>query len=162
QERGEDRGGHAIDEPRHGVRVTPTVITRNKAFICRLGALTPGLLCVNPWPVAYPCAGRLAHEQSQSVRASSQAWRRGRMPLRGLPTVLWSLRVLTLVAMVAAGLAPVSAATSGLEKINHVIVIYQENRSFDSLYGSFPGADGLANAGDAVKQVGKDGTPYAM
>jgi LPXTG-motif cell wall-anchored protein len=83
------------------------------------------------------------------------------MPLRGLPPVLWSLRVLTLVAMVAAGLAPVSAATSGLEKINHVIVIYQENRSFDSLYGSFPGADGLANAGDAVKQVDKTGKPYA-
>lgn len=32
------------------------------------------------------------------------------------------------------------------EKITHVIIIYPENRSFDSLYGSFPGADGLANA----------------
>ena len=31
-------------------------------------------------------------------------------------------------------------------KIQHVIIIYPENRSFDSLYGSFPGANGLANA----------------
>ena len=31
-----------------------------------------------------------------------------------------------------------------------MIVIYQENWSFDSLYGNFPGANGLANAGAAV------------
>jgi phospholipase C len=29
------------------------------------------------------------------------------------------------------------------EKINYVFVIYQENRSFDSYFGTFPGADGL-------------------
>ena len=28
--------------------------------------------------------------------------------------------------------------------IQHVVVIYQENWSFDGLYGSFPGANGLA------------------
>jgi phospholipase C len=33
-----------------------------------------------------------------------------------------------------------------LPNINHVVVIYQENWSFDSLYGSFPGANGIANA----------------
>jgi phospholipase C len=31
-------------------------------------------------------------------------------------------------------------------KVNHVIVIYQENWSFDALYGKFPGANGLQNA----------------
>ncbi len=40
-----------------------------------------------------------------------------------------------------------------LKKIKHVIVIYLENRSFDHLYGLFPGADGIANAGEAAKQV---------
>ncbi len=30
--------------------------------------------------------------------------------------------------------------------IDHFIVVYQENWSFDSLYGSFPGANGIANA----------------
>jgi len=39
-------------------------------------------------------------------------------------------------------------------------VIYQENWSFDSLYGKFPGANGIANAGERVGQLKKDGTPY--
>jgi len=52
------------------------------------------------------------------------------------------------------------AQLSGLEKIRHVIVIFQENWSFDSLYGKFPGAEGLANAGERVRQMQKDGTPY--
>src|SRR5258707_1193205 len=31
----------------------------------------------------------------------------------------------------------------GIHKIKHVIVIQQENRSFDSYFGTFPGADGI-------------------
>ena len=50
---------------------------------------------------------------------------------------------------------------SGLQKIEHVIVVYQENWSFDSLYGRFPGADGLLSAAETVRQVQKDGRPYA-
>ncbi len=49
--------------------------------------------------------------------------------------------------------------SSSLDNINHIIVIYQENWSFDGLYGNFPGANGLANAGDAVNQVDKEGRP---
>src|ERR1700737_3303280 len=56
--------------------------------------------------------------------------------------------------------AGVVAQPAGLEKIHHVIVIYQENWSFDGLYGRFPGADGIANAGERVRQMKKDGTPY--
>ncbi|MBV8817384.1 MAG: alkaline phosphatase D family protein [Acidobacteriaceae bacterium] len=37
-------------------------------------------------------------------------------------------------------------ATSPLYAIDHFIVVYQENWSFDALYGSFPGANGRANA----------------
>ena|SRR6266705_421171 len=33
---------------------------------------------------------------------------------------------------------------TGIHKIKHVIVIMQENRSFDSYFGTFPGADGIA------------------
>lgn len=41
-----------------------------------------------------------------------------------------------------------------LPQIDHFIVIYQENWSFDALYGSFPGANGLAKArGPATNQV---------
>ena len=31
----------------------------------------------------------------------------------------------------------------GIHKIKHVIVVMQENRSFDEYFGTFPGADGL-------------------
>jgi phospholipase C len=30
-----------------------------------------------------------------------------------------------------------------VQRLRHIIVIYQENWSFDSLYGQFPGANGL-------------------
>ncbi len=32
---------------------------------------------------------------------------------------------------------------TGIHKIEHVVVIMQENRSFDSYFGTFPGADGI-------------------
>src|SRR5690349_414306 len=32
---------------------------------------------------------------------------------------------------------------SSIHKIKHVIVIMQENRSFDSYFGTYPGADGI-------------------
>jgi acid phosphatase len=35
---------------------------------------------------------------------------------------------------------------SGINSINNIVVIYAENRSFDALYGSFPGANGLKQA----------------
>ena len=75
---------------------------------------------------------------------------------RALMAVLALLEVLVAAAL----LQPVSAA-SGLEPINHLVVIYQENWSFDSLYGSFPGANGLANAGSTRTQLDKNGKPYA-
>jgi phospholipase C len=34
-------------------------------------------------------------------------------------------------------------AAAGIHKIQHVVVIMQENRSFDQYFGTFPGADGL-------------------
>jgi phospholipase C len=36
-----------------------------------------------------------------------------------------------------------------LSKIKHIVVIYQENWSFDSLYGLFPGANGIAQSSPA-------------
>jgi phospholipase C len=42
---------------------------------------------------------------------------------------------------VAAGTRP--QALRGIHRIRHVIVVMQENRSFDSYFGTFPGADGL-------------------
>jgi phospholipase C len=36
-----------------------------------------------------------------------------------------------------------SPPNTGIHRIKHVIVILQENRSFDSYFGTFPGADGI-------------------
>jgi hypothetical protein len=47
---------------------------------------------------------------------------------------------------VPAAAPPAAAATDPLQNIDRFVVIYQENWSFDSLYGLFPGANGLANA----------------
>jgi phospholipase C len=35
------------------------------------------------------------------------------------------------------------APPAGIHKIKHVIIIMQENRSFDSYFGTYPGADGI-------------------
>ena len=35
------------------------------------------------------------------------------------------------------------APLTGIHKIKHVVIIMQENRSFDSYFGTFPGADGI-------------------
>jgi phospholipase C len=54
-----------------------------------------------------------------------------------------------LVAASGAARAPVRAAAGavpsddGIHKIKHVIVIMQENRSFDNYFGTYPGADGI-------------------
>lgn len=36
-----------------------------------------------------------------------------------------------------------ASAPEGIHKIRHIIIIMQENRSFDSYFGTFPGADGF-------------------
>jgi phospholipase C len=66
-----------------------------------------------------------------------------------------------LVALAAMVPVPTSGAGPRLSRINHIIVIYQENWTFDSLFGKFPGANGIANAGATATQVDKDGRPYA-
>jgi phospholipase C len=38
---------------------------------------------------------------------------------------------------------PSSGPLEGIHKIEHVVIIMQENRSFDSYFGTFPGADGI-------------------
>jgi phospholipase C len=48
----------------------------------------------------------------------------------------------------------------GLRRLKHVVVIYLENHSFDNLYGEFPGANGLANAGAKATQIDLLGHPY--
>jgi acid phosphatase len=70
-------------------------------------------------------------------------------------------RWVALVAVLAlAACATLASSPPGLEKIEHVIVIYAENRSFDHLYGLFPGAEGIAQAtAEQTTQVDHGGRP---
>jgi phospholipase C len=75
--------------------------------------------------------------------------------------------VLTLLILVALAMLPVGgAAASGagsdrLSRINHIVVIYQENHSFDNLYGRWEGVNGLRHAPRArTTQVNQAGVPY--
>src|SRR5258706_3868094 len=55
-----------------------------------------------------------------------------------------------------------SRSQDGLGKIKTIVVIYAENRSFDHLYGLFPGANGIANAtAETTTQLDHDGKPLA-
>jgi len=54
-----------------------------------------------------------------------------------------------------------SNSSDGMAKVNHVVVIYLENHSFDNLYGQFAGANGLQNATTAnTVQLDSAGKPY--
>lgn len=69
----------------------------------------------------------------------------------------WAI-ALTFLSMCSSLAAP--GPLQGLEKIEHIVVIYPENRSFDNLYGLFPGANGIANASqESVTQLDRDGKP---
>jgi Phosphoesterase family len=53
-----------------------------------------------------------------------------------------------------------AAAPATINKIDTLVVIYAENRSFDNLYGFFPGANGLRRVRpSAARQTDRDGTP---
>lgn len=67
-----------------------------------------------------------------------------------------------LTMLIAAGISPtVSAGKPALKDIEHIIVIYAENRSFDNLYGLFPGANGVKQAKpEQYLQIDHDGQPF--
>jgi phospholipase C len=69
----------------------------------------------------------------QDAVASRAGW-----PSRALAVALVALAL-------AVALAPRAAAASneGIHKIQHVVMIMQENRSFDSYFGTYPGANGI-------------------
>ena len=59
-----------------------------------------------------------------------------------LPTTLAArlngFGALGVTAALLGAVTPISADAEELSRIGHIIVIYQENWSFDSLYGLFP------------------------
>ena len=77
------------------------------------------------------------------------------------------MRLLAFLVVVAAltSAAPAVASSHGkkLSQINHIVVIYEENHSFDNLYGGWEGVNGLANADPPhTIQVDQAGNPFRL
>lgn len=70
-----------------------------------------------------------------------------------------------LTALVAFGLSACGGSDSNhadLSSVKNIVVIYAENRSFDNLYGNFPGANGLQNVtATSAAQLDRDGSTLA-
>jgi phospholipase C len=95
------------------------------AVVCTAGAALPALA------VAHHARDRSSHSATRHARrrfARSAAPDRGRHAYR---------------ARRATAVPLPGVIDPGIHKIKHVIIIMQENRSFDSYFGTFPGADGI-------------------
>jgi phospholipase C len=69
--------------------------------------------------------------------------------------------ILPLALLPTALIGPVfgQPAAQTIDAIQTVVVIYAENRSFDNLYGQFPGANGLQNVTpEMTRQLDRDGS----
>jgi acid phosphatase len=54
------------------------------------------------------------------------------------------------------------ANAKALDTVNHIVVIYEENHSFDNLFGGWEGVNGLANADQShTSQVNQAGNTYS-
>ena len=82
--------------------------------------------------------------------------------LKGVRRAFFALACIAIVAVVSTGGAGAARGSDQLQKINHIVVIYEENHSFDNLYGGWEGVNGRANADPAhTTQVDQAGNPFA-
>jgi hypothetical protein len=69
-------------------------------------------------------------------------------------------RITLLVLRLASGGAGRDVAVpQGIAPVQHTSVISTENWRFNGPCGRFPGANGIASAGDTIQQVRQDGSP---
>jgi phospholipase C len=75
------------------------------------------------------------------------ARRRPAAAATSLVGVVAALLLLIGVLTVGSGRSPIAqkagAAATGIQKIKHVVIVMMENRSFDSYFGTYPGAAGI-------------------
>ena len=70
-----------------------------------------------------------------------------------LSNILW-------MALISQSFLFQNAKAGDIKQINHLVIIYAENHSFDNLYGLFPGADGIEQADKAHSvQIDHDDSP---
>ena len=68
--------------------------------------------------------------------------RRWAVPAAGCASLL-AVGLLAACSGGGSGTSASDAVAPGIHKIKHVIIVMQENRSFDSYFGTYPGADGI-------------------
>jgi phospholipase C len=96
--------------------------------------------CARP---TFPTARLTAHFNGEKV-------------IRALVLVISALSIVANTSALADAAADQTGANP-FARIGHIVVIYTENRSFDHVFGLFPGADGVADA--KREQVDADGKP---
>ncbi len=80
--------------------------------------------------------------------------------MRNCITTAATILGIAAASMLACAGATAQVSDEDLARIETIVVIYPENRSFDHLYGFFPGANGIAQATDEEKtQLDHDGKP---
>jgi acid phosphatase len=99
--------------------------------------------------IAYVVSSRSSSHRIEVCSASDGGSKRVHVDMKRSSVLI----LLTVVGCIAA------SAQSSLDRINNIVVIFAENRSFDALYGLFPGAEGLTQTDPAkFAQVDRDGS----
>jgi acid phosphatase len=83
--------------------------------------------------------------------------------MRRVAGILGAIVAIVAVGVAASGGSAAKRATPAdqLKQIKHIVVIYEENHSFDNLYGGWEGVNGVANADAAhTTQVDQRGVAY--
>ncbi|MFF2344831.1 alkaline phosphatase family protein [Pseudarthrobacter sp. NPDC058119] len=75
----------------------------------------------------------------KSTRAKLQRAGRRRAVLAGAAALVLVVLAVAVPPAIRSG----TGSDAGISKIKHVVIITQENRSFDSYFGTYPGADGI-------------------
>src|SRR3954452_8631387 len=97
----------------------------------------------------------------------SSTWRRNAVRSKA-PRLSMLLALSALSALAALAVPGVAAARRGddhgrrgLRAVKHIVVIYEENHSFDNLYGGWEGVNGRRRADAAhTRQANQAGTPF--
>src|SRR6476659_9980838 len=98
------------------------------------------------------------HQNLGRPQPGGRAMKRGSRPAALVGIVVG---VVLMGAAAFAGSASPSAKATPLDKVNHIVVIYEENHSFDNLYGGWEGVNGRSNAPLAqTKQIAQNGLLY--
>src|SRR4051794_39601174 len=105
--------------------------------------------------ISCPRTGR----RQQGERMTKLSQRLGRSRVLAFAA---AVAIAALVSGAAAASNGKGAGNDRLQRINHIVVIYEENHSFDNLYGGWEGVRGVADADPAhTIQVDQFGNPYS-